>query len=118
MAIFLYNSAPCPLAYPDLYPDHIMPNITLPDGSVRHFDNATNGSEIAASIGKGLARDAGRFFSREQLLEQVWDYAFHGDDRVVDAAIKRLRGKLREADPDAEVIVTVRGVGYKMRYET
>ena len=35
-----------------------MPNITLPDGSVRHFDNVTTGSEIAASIGKGLARDA------------------------------------------------------------
>jgi threonyl-tRNA synthetase len=35
-----------------------MPNITLPDGSVRQFDNATSGAEIAASIGKGLARDA------------------------------------------------------------
>ena len=35
-----------------------MPNITLPDGSVRQFDAATNGAEIAASIGKGLARDA------------------------------------------------------------
>jgi len=35
-----------------------MPNITLPDGSVRQFDGATSGAEIAASIGKGLARDA------------------------------------------------------------
>ncbi|MGI9221908.1 MAG: threonine--tRNA ligase [Woeseiaceae bacterium] len=35
-----------------------MPNITLPDGSVRKFDAATNGAEIAASIGKSLARDA------------------------------------------------------------
>ena len=35
-----------------------MPNITLPDGSVRQFDAATTGAEIAASIGKGLARDA------------------------------------------------------------
>jgi threonyl-tRNA synthetase len=35
-----------------------MPNITLPDGSVRRFDNVTDGAEIAASIGKGLARDA------------------------------------------------------------
>jgi threonyl-tRNA synthetase len=35
-----------------------MPNITLPDGSVRQFDAATSGAEIAASIGKGLARDA------------------------------------------------------------
>ncbi|NCF52184.1 threonine--tRNA ligase [Gammaproteobacteria bacterium] len=35
-----------------------MPNITLPDGSVRQFETATTGAEIAASIGKGLARDA------------------------------------------------------------
>jgi threonyl-tRNA synthetase len=35
-----------------------MPNITLPDGSVRNFDAATTGAEIAASIGKSLARDA------------------------------------------------------------
>ena len=35
-----------------------MPNITLPDGSVRKFDDATTGAEIAASIGKSLARDA------------------------------------------------------------
>jgi threonyl-tRNA synthetase len=35
-----------------------MPNITLPDGSVRQFDTATTGAEIAASIGKSLARDA------------------------------------------------------------
>jgi threonyl-tRNA synthetase len=69
MAIFLYNSAPCPLAYPDSYPDHIMPNITLPDGSVRHFDSATNGSEIAASIGKGLARDAVALRVNGELLD-------------------------------------------------
>ncbi len=59
-----------------------------------------------------LALNAGRVLSREQLLEQVWGYAYHGDLRVVDTAVKRLRAKLRalEADP----IVTVRGVGYKL----
>ncbi len=55
---FLYNSAPCPRAPEDLQQDHTMPNITLPDGSVRQFDTATTGAEIAASIGKSLARDA------------------------------------------------------------
>ena len=35
-----------------------MPNITLPDGSVKQFDAATTGAEIAASIGQSLARDA------------------------------------------------------------
>ncbi len=61
-----------------------------------------------------LARHAGQVLSREQLLEQVWGYAYHGDLRVVDAVVKRLRAKLRQAAPQAEIIVTVRGVGYKM----
>ena len=49
-----------------------------------------------------LARHADRVLSREQLLEQVWGYDYHDDLRVVDAVIKRLRAKLREAAPDAE----------------
>jgi DNA-binding response OmpR family regulator len=61
-----------------------------------------------------LARYAGQVLSREQLLEQVWGYNYYGDTRAVDAAIKRLRAKLRRAAPEAEVIVTVRGVGYKL----
>ena len=61
-----------------------------------------------------LARHADQVLSREQLLEQVWGYDYHDDLRVVDAVIKRLRAKLREAAPDAEWIVTVRSVGYKL----
>lgn len=61
-----------------------------------------------------LACHAGRVLSREQLLQQVWGYDYHGDLRVVDAVVKRLRVKLRQAAPKTEVIVTVRGVGYKM----
>ena len=61
-----------------------------------------------------LARHAGRVLSREQLLEQVWGYDYHGDLRVVDAVVKRLRAKLRQAAPKAEIIITVRGVGYKL----
>jgi two-component system response regulator VicR len=61
-----------------------------------------------------LARHAGRVLSREQLLEQVWGYDYHGDLRVVDAVVKRLRAKLRQAAPNTEMIITVRGVGYKL----
>jgi two-component system response regulator VicR len=61
-----------------------------------------------------LVRHAGQVLSREQLLQQVWGYDYYGDTRAVDAAIKRLRAKLRQAAPEAEVIVTVRGVGYKL----
>jgi DNA-binding response OmpR family regulator len=61
-----------------------------------------------------LARHAGQVLRREQLLEQVWGYDYHGDLRVVDAAVKRLRAKLRQAAPKTDLIVTVRGVGYKL----
>jgi DNA-binding response OmpR family regulator len=61
-----------------------------------------------------LARHAGRVLSREQLLEQVWGYDYHDDLRVVDAAVKRLRAKLRQAAPDSDLIATVRSVGYKL----
>jgi two-component system response regulator VicR len=61
-----------------------------------------------------LARHADQVLGREQLLEQVWGYDYHDDLRVVDAVIKRLRTKLRQAAPEVELIVTVRGVGYKL----
>ena len=61
-----------------------------------------------------LARHPGQVLGREQLLEQVWGYDYHGDLRAVDAAVKRLRSRLRQADPETELIRTVRGVGYKL----
>jgi len=61
-----------------------------------------------------LARHAGQVLSRQQLLEQVWGYDYYGDLRAVDAAVKRLRAKLREAEPATELLTTVRGAGYKL----
>lgn len=61
-----------------------------------------------------LARGAGRVLTREQLLDQVWGYNYFGDARTVDAAVKRLRSKLREASPNTDIVVTIRGIGYKL----
>ena len=61
-----------------------------------------------------LARHAEQVLSREQLLTQVWGYEYLGDLRVVDAAIKRLRSKLRRVAPEHDLILTIRGVGYKL----
>ena len=61
-----------------------------------------------------LARHAGLVLSREQLLDLVWGYDYHDDLRVVDAVVKRLRAKLRDAASAEDLIVTVRGVGYKL----
>ncbi|HWR40933.1 MAG TPA: response regulator transcription factor [Patescibacteria group bacterium] len=58
-----------------------------------------------------LARHPRTVFSREQLLTNVWGYDFDGDDRTVDATIKRLRHKI--ANDDHDYIHTVWGVGYK-----
>ncbi|AZM54514.1 DNA-binding response regulator [Streptomyces sp. WAC 01529] len=55
----------------------------------------------------------GQVFSRQQLLEQVWEHSFYGDARLVDACVMRLRGKV-EDDPRHPVYVqTVRGFGYR-----
>jgi two-component system response regulator VicR len=61
-----------------------------------------------------LTHRSGQVLSREQLLDEVWGYDYYGDLRAVDAAVKRLRAKLRQAGPETEIITTVRGVGYKL----
>jgi two-component system alkaline phosphatase synthesis response regulator PhoP len=62
-----------------------------------------------------LLLNAERVLTRERLLEQVWGYDFAGDTRAVDSAIKRLRARLRSADPQADAIEAVRGLGYKFK---
>lgn len=60
-----------------------------------------------------LARAPGQVFTREVLLEDVWGYRHAADTRLVNVHIQRLRAKI-EKDPDnPQVVVTVRGVGYK-----
>jgi two-component system, OmpR family, response regulator MtrA len=60
-----------------------------------------------------LARKPWQVFTREILLEQVWGYRHAADTRLVNVHVQRLRSKI-ELDPERpEVVVTVRGVGYK-----
>lgn len=54
-----------------------------------------------------------RVFSREQLLESVWDHTFLGDSRLVDAAVGRLRAKLEDVPAKPRYVQTVRGFGYR-----
>ena len=62
-----------------------------------------------------LLTSPGRVFNREQLMEAAWDDPGAALDRTVDAHIKTLRAKLREAAPDLDPIVTHRGLGYSLR---
>ena len=60
-----------------------------------------------------LARSPWKVFSREELLEQVWGYRHAADTRLVNVHVQRLRSKI-ERDPEKpELVVTVRGVGYR-----
>jgi len=60
-----------------------------------------------------LARKPRQVFTREVLLEQVWGYRHAADTRLVNVHVQRLRSKV-ERDPERpEVVLTVRGVGYK-----
>ncbi len=62
-----------------------------------------------------LAAHPGRVFSRDQLMEAVWDSAYFRDTSTVTVHVRRLRAKLRE-DPSApRFIETVWGVGYRLR---
>ena len=60
-----------------------------------------------------LASHPNMVFTREQLLEQVWDFNFFGDSRTVDVHIKRIREKLMDSEKHHWQIRTVWGVGYK-----
>ena len=60
-----------------------------------------------------LGRSPWKVFSREELLEKVWGYRHAADTRLVNVHVQRLRSKI-ERDPESpEVVVTVRGVGYR-----
>ncbi|MCL2124683.1 MAG: response regulator transcription factor [Oscillospiraceae bacterium] len=62
-----------------------------------------------------LAKNPGRVFSRETLLNIVWGYEYQGDIRTVDVHIRRLREKLEENPAEPEHIMTKWGVGYYIR---
>ena len=77
-----------------------------------------DGQEIALShtefrLLAELARRPGQVFTRELLLEQIWGYDYLGDSRLVDVAIQRLRAKVEAEPAHPELLLTVRGVGYK-----
>jgi DNA-binding response OmpR family regulator len=61
-----------------------------------------------------LASPAGRVRSRQSLLDAVWDKGFFGDERIVDVHIRRLRTKVERDAGDPRVVVTVRGLGYRL----
>ena len=61
-----------------------------------------------------FADHVGMVLSRDQLLERVWGYEYLGDSRLVDAHVRRLRVKIEDQPDDPKLIVTARGIGYRL----
>ena len=60
-----------------------------------------------------LAQRPGQVLSRDQLLDRVWGYDYLGDSRLVDVAVGRVRAKVERDPANPELVLTVRGSGYK-----
>jgi DNA-binding response OmpR family regulator len=61
-----------------------------------------------------MAARPNQVFTREVLLQQVWDYDYFGDSRLVDVHVRRLRGKIEDDPKSPQIVQTVRGLGYKV----
>lgn len=76
-----------------------------------------NGNRIELTIRefdliKFLASQPNKIFSRQSLLESVWDYEYYGDVRTVDVTVRRVREKIEDDPSEPKYIMTKRGVGY------
>jgi two-component system response regulator MtrA len=60
-----------------------------------------------------LAKEPGRVFTRDALLSEVWGYQHADDTRLVNVHVQRLRAKVEEDVDNPQVVLTVRGIGYK-----
>jgi DNA-binding response OmpR family regulator len=99
-----------PLEVGDLRIDFAKRRVALRDDDVRL-------TFVEFEILGALARDAGRVFSRDQLLSRIWGDAAYRDPRTIDVHIRHLREKLERDAKEPEFIFTVRGVGYRFRDE-
>jgi two-component system catabolic regulation response regulator CreB len=81
---------------------------------VRYYGQALDLSRYEYGILVTLIARPGRVFTRDELLDRVWDGDRDSYDRTVDAHVKTLRAKLRAVKPDIEAIVTHRGTGYAL----
>lgn len=81
---------------------------------IRYYGRLLELSRYEYGLLKLLVQRPGRVFTRDELLELVWDDASESFDRTVDAHVKTLRAKLRAVAPEVEAIRTLRGTGYAL----
>jgi two-component system response regulator MtrA len=81
--------------------------------SVKRDGGALSLTPLEFDLLVALARKPWQVFTREVLLEQVWGYRHAGDTRLVNVHVQRLRSKIEHDPEHPDIVVTVRGVGYK-----
>ncbi|MBC2682100.1 response regulator [Corynebacterium sp. 4HC-13] len=87
--------------------------IDVPGHQVMRGGHEISLTPIEFELLVALASRPRQVFSREELLEQVWDYRKSSDTRLVNVHIQRLRSKIEHDPDDPHIIQTVRGIGYK-----
>ncbi len=87
--------------------------IDVPGHQVTRDGMAISLTPLEFDLLVALARKPRQVFTREVLLEQVWGYRHAADTRLVNVHVQRLRSKIEKDPEHPEVVVTVRGVGYK-----
>lgn len=95
--------------------DDEAPLVLSPDGGVvRRGDDQLPLTITEFRLLCELAANPGRVLSRTLLLERAWDEGFFGDERLVDVHVRRLRTKIESDPSDPRIVVTVRGLGYRL----
>lgn len=88
--------------------------IDVPEHTVRRADGTElNLTPLEFDLLLEMARHPGQVHTRESLLESVWGYRNASDTRLVNVHVQRLRAKIEHDPEDPQIVLTVRGVGYK-----
>lgn len=87
--------------------------IDVPQHIVTRGDTEINLTPLEFDLLVELARKPHQVLTREELLERVWGYRNASDTRLVNVHVQRLRAKIEHDPENPEIVLTVRGVGYK-----
>jgi len=87
--------------------------VDVPQHTVTRGDEEIQLTPLEFDLLVEMARKPNQVHSREELLESVWGYRNASDTRLVNVHVQRLRSKIEHDPENPEIILTVRGVGYK-----
>jgi len=82
---------------------------------VRYHGESVELTSREFSLLEYLSQNAGRVYTRTQIYEHVWGYDFDPGTNLVDVYIRKIRSKLAAAYPEADMIETIRGTGYRLK---